>query len=77
MKFYNIDSPDVPGGLIGGPSAYQDQFRGFKSRRVHAGRDFFLRKIKNDWSNARERDLAAFDENRRAVGRLDPMRDKR
>ena len=26
----------VPGGLVGGPRAYQDQFRGFKSHRVHA-----------------------------------------
>ena len=32
----------VPGGLVGGPRAYQDQFRGFKSHRVHARRDFFL-----------------------------------
>ena len=33
----------VPGGLVGGPRAYQDQFRGFKSHRVHA-RGFFLQK---------------------------------
>ena len=34
----------VPGGLVGCPRAYQDQFRGFKSHRVHihARRDFFL-----------------------------------
>ena len=32
----------VPGGLVGGPRAYQDQFRGFKSHRVHARNDFFL-----------------------------------
>ena len=32
----------VLGGLVGGPRAYQDQFRGFKSHRVHARRDFFL-----------------------------------
>ena len=25
----------VPGGLVGGPRAYQDQFRGFTSHRVH------------------------------------------
>ena len=31
---------------------------------------------KNDSRNARERELATFDENRRAVGMLDPMRDK-
>ena len=37
----------VPGGLVGGPRAYQDSFREFKYHRVHARRDFFLRK-KND-----------------------------
>ena len=26
----------VPVGLVGGPRAYQYQFRGFKSHRVHA-----------------------------------------
>ena len=33
----------VPGGLVrvGGPRAYQDQFRGSKSHRVHARRDSF------------------------------------
>ena len=31
----------VPGGLVGVPRAYQDQFCGFKSRRVHARRGFF------------------------------------
>ena len=41
----HLDKAGVPGGLVGGPRAYQDQFRGFKSHRVHArGRDFFLRK---------------------------------
>ena len=34
----------VPGGLVGGPRAYQDQCRGFKSHRVHARRVFFLLK---------------------------------
>ena len=32
----------VPCGFVGGPRAYQDQLRGFKSQRVHARRDFFL-----------------------------------
>ena len=32
------------GVLVCGPRAYQDQFRGFKSHRVHARRDFFLNK---------------------------------
>ena len=33
----------VPGGLVGGPRAYQDQFRGSKSHRVRdPRRDFFL-----------------------------------
>ena len=26
----------APGGLVGGPRVYQDQFRGFESHRVHA-----------------------------------------
>ena len=30
----------VPGGLVGGPRAHQNQFRGFKSHRVHARRVF-------------------------------------
>ena len=34
----------VPGGLVGDPRAYQDQFRGFKSHRVHARREVFLHK---------------------------------
>ena len=29
---------------VGEPRAYQDQFRGFKSHRMHARRDFFLHK---------------------------------
>ena len=65
----------VPGGLVGGPRAYQDQFRGFKSHRVHARRDFFLHK-EIDWRKARERELATLDENRRAVGTLNPVRHK-
>ena len=36
----------------------------------------FSRIKKIDSRKARERELAAFDENRRAVGVLDPMRDK-
>ena len=35
----------------------------------------FLAK-KNDKRKARERESATFDENRRAVGKLNPMRDK-
>ena len=35
---------NVPGGLVGGPRAYQYQFRGFEAHRVHARRDFFLHK---------------------------------
>ena len=37
-------NPTLPGGLVGGPRAYQDQFRGFKYRRVHTRRDFLLPK---------------------------------
>ena len=33
----------VPSGLVGGPRAYQDQFRESKSHRVHARKKgFFL-----------------------------------
>ena len=67
----------VPGGLVGGPRAYQDQFRGFKSHRVHTPRGLFLLKQKNDWRKARERELATFDETRRAVGMLNAIGDKK
>ena len=30
---------DLPGGLVGGPRAYQVQLRGFESHRVHTRRD--------------------------------------
>ena len=39
---HGIPYTGVLGGLVGGPRAYQDQFRGFKSHRVHARRVFFL-----------------------------------
>ena len=42
LDFLGQSNAGVPGGLTGGPRAYQDQFRGFKSHRVHARRDFFL-----------------------------------
>ena len=75
--WYLYDDIGVPSGLVGGPRAHQDQFRGFKSHRVHARRDFFLHE-KNDWRKARERELATtFDENRRAVGMQNPMRGKK
>ena len=37
----------VPGGLVGGPRAYQDQFPGFKSHRVHklVGAFSFIKKM--------------------------------
>ena len=35
-----------PGGLVGGPRAYQYQHRGFESHRVHARRNFFCMKCK-------------------------------
>ena len=54
----------LPGGVVGGPRACQNQFlRGFESRRVHApiniNRDFFLHK-KNDLLKARERELGIY-----------------
>ena len=42
MKSFRDTYAVVLGGLVGGPRAYQDQFRGHKSHRVHARRDFFL-----------------------------------
>ena len=39
-----VDFLGTEDGVVGGPRAYQDQFRGFKSHRVHARRDFFLHK---------------------------------
>ena len=62
---------------MGGPRAYQDQFLGFKSHRVHARRDFFLNE-EIDERKARERVLATHSmKDRRAVGMLNPMRDKK
>ena len=37
-------STGVPGGLLGGRCAYQDQFRKFKFHRLHTRENFFLRK---------------------------------
>ena len=57
----------VPGGLLGGP-------------RTHSRSTWWVRifsRIKTDWRKARERELATFDDNRRAVGMLTPMRDKK
>ena len=36
-----LSSAGVPGGFVGAPRAYQDQFRGFEFHRVYARRDFF------------------------------------
>ena len=44
------------------------------SPSAHTRRDFSYVKI--DQRKARERELAKYDENRRAVGMLNPMRDK-
>ena len=46
----------VPGGLAGGPRAHHDQFRGFKSHRVHARKGFFLHEKEIDQRKARERE---------------------
>ena len=43
-----IRTEGVPGGLVGGPCAHQDQFRGFKYHRVHARRVFFLLLIRRN-----------------------------
>ena len=65
----------IPGGLIGGPRANQDQLRGFKSLRACSSGIFLAYKF--DQRKARERESATFDENRRAVGMLNPMHDER
>ena len=38
----NSSSHCAHGGLVGGPRDYQDQFREFKSHRVHARMEFYL-----------------------------------
>ena len=47
---------------------------GYSWHYLVARGDFFLHK--NYYRKARERESATFDENRRAVGMLNPMRDK-
>ena len=72
LQFY------VPGGLVGGSRGHQDQLLEFKSHRVHARRCLFLhKKTEIPWWKARERELATFDGNSRAMGKLNPMRDKK
>ena len=54
------------------------QFREFEPRRVHT-RIIFVGSFscaQIDLRKARERELATLDEKRRAVGLLNPMRDK-
>ena len=65
----------VPGGLVGYPRSCQNQSRKFNSHRVHILVGTFSC-IKIDQRKTRERELAKFDEDRRAVGMLNPMRDK-
>ena len=50
----------VPGGLVGYPRAYKNQFREFNSHRVHILVGSFSC-IRIDWRKARERELATFD----------------
>ena len=45
LRFSISHVAGVPGGLVDGPRAYEDQFRGLKSHRVHA-RGLFLQKNK-------------------------------
>ena len=56
-----------------GQRASQAQFRGFESHRVHARRDFLL----NKKIISGKRELGIVDENRRALGMPNPMRDKK
>ena len=64
------------GRVVGGPRAYQDQFRGFKSHRVHTRKDFFFAQKTMCGKRESVRYEATHDGNRRAVGALNPMRDK-
>ena len=56
------------------------QLREFESPRVHTRIHWCIGTCScaqiDYWRKARERELATFDENRRAVGILNPMRDK-
>ena len=59
----------VPGGLVGYPRAYENQFREFNSNRVHIlVETFSWIKIDTGKRKARERELPTFDKNRRSVG---------
>ena len=77
FEIYEAQVAGVPGGFVSYPRAYSNRFREFNSHRVHilVG-TFSWVKTRIDWRKARERELATFDENRRAVGMLNPMRDK-
>ena len=48
LEFAQIVRNCYTGGLLGGPRAYQGEFRGFnKSRRVHARKEFVFHKTKH------------------------------
>ena len=72
-------APTYAGGVVGYPRAYYNQFlREFNYHRVHilVGTSFIKRKWLRSRKREREREWSTFDESRRAVGRLNTMRDK-
>ena len=70
-----LSDTGVPSGSVGYPRAYENQLREFNFHRVQTLAGIFSCIKKNDQRKARERELATFDENRRAVGMMNPMRD--
>ena len=62
--------------MVGGPRAYQDQFVGSSlSECMLVGIFSCIKKMFG--GQPRERELATFDENQRAMGMLKPTRDKK
>ena len=70
-----LEIPDLrtgaPSGLVSGPRAYYDQFRGFEYHRVHTrAKGLFLAYIFS--RGKREMRATFFNENRRVVGDAAP-----
>ena len=71
-----IRQPYGPGGIVGGPRAYPNQFLWVEVSPSARSLGHFLG-YETDWRKARERELSRFDEDRRPVGMLNPMRDQK
>ena len=68
-----VDGGGVPGDLVGYPKSISRFQFSPSASSILVGT---FSSIEIDWRRARERELATFDENRGAVGMLNPMRDK-